>query len=108
LRVCFGTTAEYLPLKRRGGRYVRCGDARIVQRDRAEQGLALRSRWNTTAMGFTKPQAARHASRAAGASVQKPSSSSCFEGGNRPQRLGGAGTRHRTPFRACRLAPVTR
>ena len=27
--------------------------------------------------------------------VQEPSSSSRFEGGNRPQRLGGAGTRHR-------------
>ena len=31
-------------------------------------------------------------------SKQKPSSSSRFEGGNRPQRLGGAGTRDRMEF----------
>lgn len=29
---------------------------------------------------------------------RKPLSSSRFEGGNRPQRLGGAGTRHRMAF----------
>jgi len=33
--------------------------------------------------------------------VQEPSSSSRFEGGNRPQRLGGAGTRDRMDFIGC-------
>jgi hypothetical protein len=40
------------------------------------------SRWSTTAMRFHDTN-------------NKPSSSSRFEGGNRPQRLGGTGTRHR-------------
>jgi hypothetical protein len=30
--------------------------------------------------------------------INKPLSSESFEGGNRPQRLGGAGTRHRMAF----------
>ena len=38
LRVCFGTTACTWPRKRRGGRHVRRGDARVVQRDRAGRG----------------------------------------------------------------------
>lgn len=43
-------------------------------------------------------QAEEAGSTPARGTTQKPSSSSRFDGANRPQRLGGVGTRHRQPF----------
>lgn len=70
------------PHKVRGGPDVRRGDARVVQRDSA---LAA----------WSRPRAGAQPRWDFMDINNKPSSSSRFEGGNRPQRLGGTGTRHR-------------
>jgi hypothetical protein len=105
-RVCFGTTVMQAPNEVQG----RPGCApRGRPRRAASQRFGGRppSRWSTTAMRFIlkerradpwflDPLGGRAGrSPDLGALVLKPSSSSRFEGGNRPQRLGGTGTRHR-------------
>jgi len=95
------------PWKRGDGRNVRCRDAGGVQRERFKRGTALALEHNRNEIHARVAQ--RKSSRlvsgrsrvrgvAVGTSNQKPSSSSRFEGGNRPHRLGGAGTRHRMEF----------
>jgi hypothetical protein len=60
------------------------------------QTLSCSSRWPRTP-GFQSGDAGFE-SRTRRQDNRKPSSSSRFEGGNRPQRLGGAGTRDRMDF----------
>jgi hypothetical protein len=80
------------------------GTPACVQRERFKRGTALALEHNRNEIHV---RAAQHedsrscqrrvarSKRRRGHQQQKPLSSSRFEGGNRPQPLGGAGTRHR-------------
>ena len=91
-----------------GGRDVRGLSSGHVQRDTSSDGmLALghsRSEFRSMSRSSRGPglrvfsPATRVRLPHAMPVQQKPSSSSRFDGGNRPQRLGGSGTRDRKPF----------
>lgn len=77
-RVCFGTTASMRPTK--------CGAAGMCAAGTPASCSETALRWPGAALALEHNRDEMN---------NKPSSSSRFEGGNRPQRLGGTGTRHR-------------